>query len=161
MRRERWDRTGTWWAIQVGLSRSEVKGPFLYTVGCLFHVGWCIRQLGCFCIIFYHNTSIAYNHHTDFYPLSNVYTYISDEESIRAESVFLVVGKAVPEGETTWVMMRDPHVTSMDRSHPRNFLLINPCTGHVFSAVDPTCPLKEICTRTYMSTCHGVLRRDE
>ena len=49
------------------------KDIFLYTVGILCHVEWCIRQLWCFSIILYNITSIAYNHHTDICPLINIY----------------------------------------------------------------------------------------
>jgi coiled-coil and C2 domain-containing protein 2A len=69
-----------------------------------------------------------------------------DDDSIREENLFLVMGKAIPEGDTTYVMMRDLNVVSSDKSHPRNFLLINPCTGYMYSGMDPSCPLYEIST---------------
>ena len=69
-----------------------------------------------------------------------------DDDSIREENLFLIMGKAIPEGDTTYVMMRDLNVVSSDKSHPRNFLLINPCTGYMYSAMDPSCPLYEIST---------------
>ena len=58
--------------MQVGRGRSlslTLKGLFLYTVGILFHMVWCIRQLWCPSIIICSITSIAYNYHTDIYPL--------------------------------------------------------------------------------------------
>ena len=46
-----------------------LKGPLLYTVGILCNAEWCIRQLWCSSTILYSITSIAFNHHTDIYPL--------------------------------------------------------------------------------------------
>ena len=44
----------------------------LYTCGILFHVGWCIRQLWSSFVISYNTTTIAYNPHTNIYPLLNI-----------------------------------------------------------------------------------------
>ena len=41
------------------------KGVLLYTVGVLFHMEWCIRQLWCSSIIYYNINIIAYNHDTN------------------------------------------------------------------------------------------------
>ena len=49
----------------------RLKGLFLLTVGILFHVEWCIRQLLSTSRILYNTTSIAYNHHTYIYHLLN------------------------------------------------------------------------------------------
>ena len=46
-----------------------MKGLILYTSGVLCNVEWCIRQLSCPSTILYDITSIAYDHHTDIYPL--------------------------------------------------------------------------------------------
>jgi hypothetical protein len=67
-----------------------------------------------------------------------------DEEAIRDESVFLVIGEAHPEGDGCYVMVRDRNMVSRDPSAPRNFVLINPITGFVYSAMDPSCPMRNI-----------------
>lgn len=69
------------------------------------------------------------------------------EEFIRNESVFLVMGKAVPEGPTVYVLLRDQNRQQQQAAKefaPIHYLVINPCTGAVFSAMDPNCPLREI-----------------
>jgi coiled-coil and C2 domain-containing protein 2A len=73
-------------------------------------------------------------------------SYPSDD-FVSNESMFLVLGNAVPEGKTTYVLMRDtrrrgsaPHWIYS----PECYLVINPCSGHVYSAIDPSCPLKAI-----------------
>ena len=78
------------------------------------------------------------------------------EEFIQNESVFLVQGKAVPEGNTVYVLLRDRNRQTRQTSKsfgPNNFLVINPCTGFVCSAMDPNCPLREIET---LSTPYNV-----
>ena len=58
--------------VQVSLSLSlRFKGLLLYTVGVLFHMECCIRQLWRSLIVLYSITSIASNHYTDIYPLLN------------------------------------------------------------------------------------------
>lgn len=108
------------------------------------------------------------------------------EDMIRRESVFLVLGKGIPEGDTVYILVRDQnvgnsvldaynsnqarlnrdtdgtvtgrmrHTASTIGSALANdlgevkggllgeFLVINPCTGHVYSTHDPYCPLKSI-----------------
>ena len=52
----------------------------------LCEVEWCIRQLWCSSIILYSITSIAYNHHTNIYPFSNMKIYLRAEySSLKAE----------------------------------------------------------------------------
>jgi hypothetical protein len=97
---------------------------------------------------------------------------------IAEENIFLVLGNAIPEGRTVYILLRDRHrhhvqspsaastssffpstmTASLARPADSNavpthspmyyaaeqFLVINPCTGHVFSAADVNCPLKEI-----------------
>ena len=61
--------------------------------------------------------------------------------------MFLVQGKAVPEGDTVYVLLRDSNRQTQQAAKkygPSNFLVINPCTGAVYSAMDPNCPLREI-----------------
>ena len=52
------------------------------------------------------------------------------------KDAFVVIGSASPEGDTTWVMIRDG----------RKCLLLNPCSGQQFSSTDPQCPLRSIGT---------------
>lgn len=59
------------------------------------------------------------------------------------ESVFLVMGRAVPEGDSVYVMIRD-FKRSAHGSGPENFLIINPWTGYIYSANDPNCPLRDV-----------------
>lgn len=63
---------------------------------------------------------------------------------ISKECVFLVIGKAVPEGDSVYVMIKDAQAAMQLPYAPANYLLINPCTGQVFPAADPRCPLIEI-----------------
>ena len=71
---------------QVPIDLAEVslslgfKGQLLYTGGILFHLECCIRKLWCDFIMHYNITSIAYNHFTDIYSLSNIYIYLSGAE---------------------------------------------------------------------------------
>ena len=59
-------------SMQVSLSLNlGLKGILLYTACILCTVECCIRQLWCSSIMLYNITSIAYNHYTDIYPLSN------------------------------------------------------------------------------------------
>ena len=60
--------------VQVCLSLSlRFRGLFLYTGGYLFNVEWFIRQLWCSSIILCNIiTSVAYNLHTNIYPLLNI-----------------------------------------------------------------------------------------
>lgn len=66
---------------------------------------------------------------------------------IKYEKIFLVIGKAIPEGDTVYILLRDPHV-ALDKTtpifDPSNYLFLNPCNGHMYSATDPFIPLKEI-----------------
>jgi len=69
-----------------------------------------------------------------------------DTSDVLKESVFLVMGKAVPEGYTVYVMLRDDvrSQTAVDPWRADNFLLINPWTGCMYSAMDPNCPIRDI-----------------
>jgi coiled-coil and C2 domain-containing protein 2A len=67
----------------------------------------------------------------------------SSTDAIR-ESVFLVLGKAIPEGDTVYVMIRDHKRASPYAWGPENFLIINPWTGYIYSGVDPNCPLRDV-----------------
>ena len=67
-----------------------------------------------------------------------------DDAVISDESVFLVLGEAHPEGDTVYVMVRDRNMACSNPHDPRNFILINPVNGNVYSAMDPSCPLRDI-----------------
>lgn len=66
------------------------------------------------------------------------------DEAIEADVVFMVLGRAIPEGNTTYVLVRDVRQPFSTKHSPEGYLLINPCNGHTYSAVDPSCPLQEI-----------------
>jgi hypothetical protein len=84
------------------------------------------------------------------------------EEFIRNEELFLVIGEAIPEGNTVYILMRATSVSAPARATihvpssrnakesssldntPKGWVLINPVTGHIYSAADPHCPLHEI-----------------
>jgi hypothetical protein len=87
------------------------------------------------------------------------------EEFIRNEELFLAIGEAIPEGNTVYILMKAaalhtpssvaptiqvPATSSRSRSNrsldhtPQGWVLINPVTGHIYSAADPHCPLCEI-----------------
>ena len=57
--------------LQVCIS-IRFRGLYLHTGGVLFHLEWCTRQLWCSFVISLNITSIAYNNHTDIYPLLNI-----------------------------------------------------------------------------------------
>ena len=62
----------------------------------------------------------------------------------------------MPEGNTVYVLLRDRNRQTQQTAKsfgPNNFLVINPCTGTVCSAMDPNCPLREIET---LSTPYNV-----
>lgn len=70
-------------------------------------------------------------------------------KSDDSDDVFLALGRAVPEGNSVYVMIRERAFVSSGTSHKsetdaRNYLVINPCDGFVYSAADPNCPLREI-----------------
>ena len=71
-------------------------------------------------------------------------TYPS-EESLKKESLFLVMGSGLPEGDTMYILLRDSSKPAQDFA-PSNYVLVNPCTGFIYSAADPHCPLKHIYT---------------
>jgi len=67
------------------------------------------------------------------------------KSSDSGENMFLVMGKAVPEGETVYVMLRDEKRSSAGSMWgPQHFLIINPWTGYVYSALDSNCPLRDV-----------------
>lgn len=69
----------------------------------------------------------------------------TSSSDILRESVFLVLGKAVPEGASVYVMLRDDaRSDAADPWRADNFLLINPCTGFMYSAMDPNGPIRDI-----------------
>jgi hypothetical protein len=55
------------------------------------------------------------------------------------QHVLLVLGRAIPEGSTVYIAMK-----SYDGPSDDNYLLVNPCTGYVYSCYDRNCPLQEI-----------------
>lgn len=75
-------------------------------------------------------------------------------EQLSNESLFLVLGKGIPEGETVYILMKvysnsntvnSPHNQHNSQQYSsRNYLLINPNTGEIYSAMDANCPLKEV-----------------
>lgn len=69
-------------------------------------------------------------------------------DAVAAESVFLVLGRAVPEGDTVYVLLKkrspDASISTKTLAAASNFLLINPCTGYVYEAGDASCPLLEV-----------------
>jgi len=58
-------------ATTMEVSRT-LKGLFLYNVGILCNMEWCVRWLYCSSTIFYIITSISYNHHTNNNPTLNI-----------------------------------------------------------------------------------------
>ena len=69
------------------------------------------------------------------------------EEVVREESLFLVICKAVPEGSSMYVLLRDHRVPESAYSthySAEKFLLINACNGHIYSAADRRVPISDI-----------------
>ena len=67
-------------------------------------------------------------------------------EAVAKETVFLATGRAVPEGDTVYVILRDSRRQAAARGSAEDYLIINPCTGYIYSAMDPNCPLRDIHT---------------
>jgi hypothetical protein len=68
-------------------------------------------------------------------------------EAVSREENFFVSGKAIPEGDSVYVLCRQPDTGAGGNPHSaKNFILINPCSGFVYSAADHNCPLFEITT---------------
>ena len=95
------------------------------------------------------------------------YAGYPSDSYVASEELFLVMGHAVPDGDAVYVMVRtagrggrgkgkgknqqnttdDKKArTSKDGNSPQDFILIDPCTGYVYSAADPNCPLRDIGT---------------
>jgi hypothetical protein len=76
---------------------------------------------------------------------SHTVGYPSDSY-IRDETVFLALGDAVPEGRTVYVLIKDTRKQGISSSlcSAESYLIINPSTGHVYSAGDSSCPLRSI-----------------
>lgn len=70
-------------------------------------------------------------------------TNYPNDEALKKEALFLVLGSALPEGETVYLLLRDTSKPDSGGS-ASNFLVINPCNGNIYSAADPSCPLKKI-----------------
>ena len=68
------------------------------------------------------------------------------DEYVAKESLFLVIGNALPEGSAVYVLSRDGEKAKRGSQEydADNFFVINPCNGQIFSCVDPNCPLQEI-----------------
>jgi hypothetical protein len=67
------------------------------------------------------------------------------EDLVATETLFMVLGRALPEGDTVYIVLRD--VSKGDKGYAAaNFLVVNPCTGYIYSASDENCPLKQIYT---------------
>ena len=66
-------------------------------------------------------------------------------EQIATETLFFVIGRAVPEGNSCYVLLRKSLPGGIsNRYGPENYILANPCTGYVYSASDRDCPLIDI-----------------
>jgi hypothetical protein len=68
-------------------------------------------------------------------------------EQLASETVFLVQGNGIPEGETVYVMLRikdQSQLAAPQLYESKNYLIINPSTGHCYCAADSSCPLKAI-----------------
>ncbi len=76
----------------------------------------------------------------------NYGAYPSDDV-IKEESLFLVICKAIPEGSSMYVLLRDHRVAESSTSthySSDKFLLINACNGHVYSAADQRMPISDV-----------------
>ena len=72
---------------------------YLYTIGVLFHVECCIRKLWCSSIIFLNINSIAYNHHTNIYPLLHkncIITWSNDYITSSIQYRYRRIGSSYP-----------------------------------------------------------------
>eukprot|EP01035_Chromulina_nebulosa_P018024 gene18024-23665_t len=81
---------------------------------------------------------------------STLLAYPSDE-ALKRESLYLVLGKAIPEGDTVYILARktffdknDGNSSTNSNTKPSSYYLINPCTGNIYDASDIDCPLKEL-----------------
>ncbi|CAM9315544.1 unnamed protein product [Ectocarpus fasciculatus] len=79
-------------------------------------------------------------------PSSRTFGEYPSSEYIAKEENFFVSGRAIPEGDSVYVLCRQPDKGSGDPHSSKNFILINPCTGFVYSTADRNCPMFEITT---------------
>ena len=94
--------------------------------------------------------------------------------------IFLCIGTAIPEGQTVYVLLHESAVVEggvsrtnndlvvgtgadgkvIGRASAREWLLINAVNGHVFSAADLNCPLKEIACLVSPDNIYSNIQRD-
>eukprot|EP01041_Mallomonas_annulata_P001440 gene1440-2773_t len=81
-------------------------------------------------------------------------------EDSNSCDLYLVLGRALPEGETVYILVRKANAnTNTDVTTPStlinadNFLLINPTQGYVYGAADPSCPVIDIAC---LATPHNI-----
>lgn len=79
---------------------------------------------------------------------TNIIVGYPSPEILAKESIFLVYGNGIPEGKTVYVLVRLHQIPPPQVFEPRNYILINPNTGYVYSAADRNCPLKSVYTLT-------------
>jgi hypothetical protein len=128
-----WCTTKQTW--EVGAGDEEEHGTMLFNY--LYYLSLSGNLLGS-------NTDKGRERRRNAESLRNKQGGYPDEDAIRDESVFLVLAEAYPEGDAIYVMVRDRNMASRDPYAPRNYVLINPITGFVYSAMDPSCPIRNV-----------------
>lgn len=80
-------------------------------------------------------------------PITRTFGEYPPDDVISKEPNFFVVGRAIPEGDSVYVLCRQPDAGNAGNTHnAKKFILINPCTGYVYSTADRNCPMLEITT---------------
>lgn len=128
-----WCTTKQTW--EVGAGDEEEHGTMLFNY--LYYLSLSGNLLGS-------NTDKGRERRRNAESLRNKQGGYPDEDAIRDESVFLVLAEAYPEGDAIYVMVRDRNMASRDPYAPRNYVLINPITGFVYSTMDPSCPIRNV-----------------
>lgn len=68
---------------------------------------------------------------------SRPYPGYPSQKFIENEDIFLVIGSAIPEGKTVYVLIRkrgrdSKRLEGAQEFSPHSFLLINPCNGNIY-----------------------------
>jgi coiled-coil and C2 domain-containing protein 2A len=65
----------------------------------------------------------------------------------KAETIYLVIGKSIPEGNALYILTSEKIMYDSTHSHPSaglGYVFIDPIKGFVYSSSDLDCPLREI-----------------
>jgi hypothetical protein len=79
-----------------------------------------------------------------------------NQKTTQQQDVFLVIGKAIPEGRTVYVAVKG----QPDNPQSTEYLIINPITGYIYSCYDNNCPLTEIAALITPNNIYANIQED-